>query len=387
MRRILHIIDSLGHTGVATQMMLLARGLHSHGFDVHVAVLNASPKIGWPTGMHDVPTVNIGRRFAIDPLADLRLAVHVARLQPDIVHTWNTVPGMLGPLAAGFIGKFAGGWGRAVSEPPVSSRLIAGFYCIDRLQPAWTACWARQFYRRSERIITNSASVRDWCIGQNLPEDTLTVIPPGVPTAPVSDVSRGQLLQELKLPPSARLIGVIGRLVPETRVQDLVWAADLLRVLHDNLRMLIIGDGPLRSQLEQYARMASDLDHVRFLGDRDDVWRIIPHLDVLWNGSDSRHVSISVLEAMAASVPVVASDVPVNREVVIHGETGYLVPIGIRSGRADRARHTDRIFSDTTQSERLGIAALQKVKRSFRLDTMIQRHMQLYGNCFDAVVG
>ena len=199
-----------------------------------------------------------------------------------------------------------------------------------------------------------------------------------MPSAPNSDVSRGQLLLELQLPPNARLIGVIGRLVPEKRVQDLIWAADLLRVLHDNLRMLIIGDGPLRSQLEQYARMASDLDHIRFLGERDDVWRIMPHLDVLWNGSDNRSVSMAILEAMAAGVPVVASDVPVNRELVIHGETGYLIPIGRRSGRADRARHTDRIFSDTTNSAKLGAAAIQKAKSRFSLDAMVQRHVQLY---------
>ncbi len=201
-----------------------------------------------------------------------------------------------------------------------------------------------------------------------------------MPSAPNSHVSRGQLLLELQLPQNARLIGVIGRLVPEKRVQDLIWAADLLRVLHDNLRMLIIGDGPLRSQLEQYARMASDLDHIRFLGERDDVWQIMPHLDVLWNGSDNRSVSVAILEAMAAGVPVVASDVPVNRELVVHGETGYLIPIGRRSGRADRARHTDRIFSDTTNSAKLGAAACQKAKSIFSLDAMVQRHIQLYGH-------
>ena len=81
--------------------------------------------------------------------------------------------------------------------------------------------------------------------------------------------------------------------------------------------------------------MASDLDHIRFLGERDDLWRIMPHLDVLWNGSDNRSVSVAILEAMAAGMPVVASDVPVNRELVIHGKTGYLIPIGRHCSHAD----------------------------------------------------
>ena len=179
-----------------------------------------------------------------------------------------------------------------------------------------------------------------------LPAEKFAVIPPGVPPAPASDVSREELLRELQLPADARLIGVVGRLVPEKRVKDLIWAADLLRVLHDNLRLLVIGDGPQRPQLEQYARMASDLDHIRFLGERSDVWRIMPHLDVLWNASENRSQSISILEAMAAGVPVIASDTPMNRELVVEGETGYLIPLGSRAGRAARARHTDRIFTD-----------------------------------------
>ncbi len=181
------------------------------------------------------------------------------------------------------------------------------------------------------------------------------------------------MLRELQLPSYARLIGVVGKLVPDSRVQDLIWAADLLRVLHDNLRMLIIGDGPLRSQLEQYARLASDLDHIRFLGERSDLWRIMPHFDVLWNGSENRSVSSSILEAMAAGVPVIASDVPVNREVIVPDETGYLIPLGRRSGRADRARHTDRIFSHATIAERLGSASSRRISEQFSHEKMIQR--------------
>jgi glycosyltransferase involved in cell wall biosynthesis len=382
-RRILHIIDSLGRTGVTAQMLSLARGLKSHGDDVHVAVLNAAPKLDRSIWGAELPVVNIGRRWSIDPLADLRLARYIGELQPDIVHTWNTVPGMFGPHAARFIrlqGQL-GGWGRVRrgGSGAVYPRLVAGFYRIDQLQPAWDAWWMRQFSRSAERIVTNSNTVRDWCIANDLPAEKMIVIPPGVPSALHGDVSRGQLLKELKLPPDARLIGVIGRLVPEKRVQDLIWAADLLRVLHDNLRMLIIGDGPLRTQLEQYARMASDLDHIRFLGVRDDLSRIVPHLDVLWNGSDNRSVSIAMIDAMAAGVPVVASDVPVNREIVVHGETGFLIPVGRRSGRADRARYTDRIFTDSTLADRLRTAAIENAMSKFSLEALVHRHQPLYG--------
>jgi glycosyltransferase involved in cell wall biosynthesis len=81
---------------------------------------------------------------------------------------------------------------------------------------------------------------------------------------------------------------------------------------------------------------------------------------------------------MATGVPVVASDVPVNRELVLHGETGYLIPVGRRSGRADRARHTDHIFTDTALATRLASASQPRARNAFSLDAMIQQHIQLY---------
>jgi glycosyltransferase involved in cell wall biosynthesis len=389
MRRILHIIDSLGYSGTARQLLVLAEGLVEQGFDVHIAALSASLAIPLPfkDGQGEglttplttkIPITCLPRRWPVDPLADAQLVRHVMRLRPDVVHTWNSVPGMLGPIAANWVrqqGRRHVG-ANAVDGP----RLVAGQYRIQPWPPIGESLIERRFARHAVRYLSNSTAVRDWCVARGLRDQRFTVIPPGVPPAPTSDMPRDLLLRLLKLPADARLIGVVGRLVPENRVQDLIWAADLLRVLHDNLRMLIIGDGPLRAQLENYARLASDLDHIRFLGQRRDVRRIVPHLDVLWNASENRSVSSSILEAMAAGVPVIASDVPVNRELVTHEETGYLIPGDRRSGRADRARHTDRIFADASLAARLATASTKRIADHFGADKMIQAHFAMYAD-------
>jgi glycosyltransferase involved in cell wall biosynthesis len=359
MPRVLHIIDSLEYQGGVSQLRALSQGLLRHGYDVHVCTFQHHGPQAAEFAAAGVTTVVVPRRWRLDPLADCQLARHVRRLKPDVVHTWNTVPGMFGPIAA-------------------RCPLVAGYYHINRCQPGWEWAIERRFARRASRLVTNSEAVRGWCVQNGIPAERLTVIPSGVPATRPSDISREELLKRFALPPNARLVGVVGQLIPEKRVQDLIWAADLLRVLHDNLRVLIIGDGPLRAQLEEYARLASDLEHIRFLGAGDDVWRIMPHLDALWNGSENVSQSAAILEAMAAHVPVVASDTPTNRELIIEGETGHLIPLGTRAGRAARARHTDRIISDEALAKRLTEAARNRVHEHFDIEQFVRKHIALY---------
>jgi glycosyltransferase involved in cell wall biosynthesis len=359
MPRILHIIDSLDYHCAATQLLVLARSLARQGFDVHVCALDQhAPRLAEFMAA-GVSTTVIPRRWTLDPLADWQLVRHVRRLRPDVVHTWNSVPGMFGPIAAG-------------------CPFISGHYRIDPWKLNWEWALERRFARHASRYVTNSESVRAWCMRNGLPTEKFTVIPSGIEPARCSDLSREVLLREMRLPADANLIGVVGRLIPEKRVKDLIWAADLLRVLHDNLRLLIIGDGPLWRQLEEYARLASDLDHIRFLGAGSDVWRIMPHLDVLWNASENVGQSAAILEAMAAGVPVVASDTPTNRELVVEGETGYLIPLGTRAGRAARARHTDQVFTLTDLAARLGRAARDRTLHYFSAERLAKKHVELY---------
>jgi glycosyltransferase involved in cell wall biosynthesis len=84
---------------------------------------------------------------------------------------------------------------------------------------------------------------------------------------------------------------------------------------------------------------------------------------------------------MAAGVPVVATDTESNRELVIEGETGYLIPLGNRSGRAARARLTDRIFTDAELASRLGKASMARAADCFAAEQMLQQYLALYESC------
>jgi glycosyltransferase involved in cell wall biosynthesis len=367
MRRVLHITDSLARTGAASQLLVLARGLAEQGFEVHVASLGSDGPLALELSAVGISTTELGRRVVADPLAFYKLQRLVRRIRPDVLHAWDASSAVYAHLAA----KSGG-----------ARNIVVARHEIDPLRTHMSARIDCRITRQASKLVASSEHIRRvWARETGVPPERIALVLPGVPTAPVSGVSREQLLQELHLPPDARLIGVIGRLIPEKRVKDLIWAADLLRVLHDNLRLLIIGDGRLRTSLQQYARMASDLEHIQFLGERADVSRVMPHLDALWNADENRRQSIAMLEAMAAGVPVVASDTPLNRELVVEGETGYLVQLQDRSGRADRARHTDRIVTDSDLATRLGANGVRRVAERFDAERMVEAYAAVYRGC------
>ncbi len=192
-------------------------------------------------------------------------------------------------------------------------------------------------------MVVNSEGVRDFYVRHGTPAERVRVIPNGVAMPDPPATTRRQLLAELGLPERSRLIGLVGRLWPQKRVKDAIWAADLLKVIRDDVHLLVIGDGPQRDRLRRFRDQVRIRDKVHFLGERGDVPRLMPHFDVLWSTSGYEGQSNAILEAMAAGVPVVATDIPGTRELVLPGVTGYLVPVG---DRAAFAKYTERLLND-----------------------------------------
>jgi glycosyltransferase involved in cell wall biosynthesis len=125
----------------------------------------------------------------------------------------------------------------------------------------------------------------------------------------------------------------------------------------------------------RYARQCHIADHIHFLGTRNDVPQLMPHFDLLWLASGFEGLPNVVMEAMAAGVPVVASDIPGTNELVVHGETGFLVPLG---DRAAYARFAHKILEDSGLQARLGAAGRKRIESEFTVDAMVAAHAALY---------
>ena len=373
--KILLVIPTLDRCGAEKQLTLLAANLPKERFDVRVVALTRGGPYEATLREAGVPVDVIGKTAKFSPRAYWRLKKIIRDFRPDVVHTWLFAANAYGRRAAFSLGVPA---------------VVCGERCLDPWKARWQGWVDRRLEPKTDAFAVNSSGIVDFYVERGIPAEKFVVIPNAVETPaprPADADAKVALLKELKLPYEPGrlplLIGLVARLWPQKRVKEALWAADQLKFAQLDFYLLVIGDGPERESLLRYRDALRATDRVRFLGERDDVSRLMPHFDVLWNCSAYEGQSNAILEAQSLGVPVVASDVPGNRDLVIPGETGVLVPEfdgdHIRR-RTALTRETFRLLKDENAATRraLADAARARVEREFSLDALIARHVELY---------
>ncbi len=175
---------------------------------------------------------------------------------------------------------------------------------------------------------------------------------------------------------NVKLIASSTDLVIQNRGKDLIWALDCLRVLHPDTHLVFFGEGSYRSELIRFAEsVGADANVVHFVDDaghRLPAW--LQECDCFWQ-ADATGNQGAILEAMAAQVPVVASETPESMTVVEDGETGFVVPPG---DAAEFARRTNILFSAPLHRQRVIRKAYANVVRNHSIDEMVRAYLQIY---------
>ena len=358
--RILQIIPTFDRAGAEKQFALLCANLPRDEFDVHACALTRSGPYEQLLREADVPVTVIGKRFKVDPAAYRTLQRLIRKLQPEIVQTW---------LFA------ANAYGRAAA---IACRVPVVIGCEQSADPwkGWhQLALDRYLARRTARIIVNGNGVREFYARAGIAADKFVLIPNGIAPHQPSPVTRSDVLARLNLPPDTKLAATVARLWPQKRVRDVIWAAELLTVARDDVHVLIIGDGPERARLQRFRDQVQLQNRVHFLGHRHDVPQLIEHFDVLWLASGYEGLPNILMEAMAAGVPVVATDIPGNRQLVTHGSTGYLVPVG---DHAALAKCAFQILENPSQHTTLRENARREMLAKYPLEKMVHAHAALY---------
>jgi len=216
---------------------------------------------------------------------------------------------------------------------------------------------------------------------QRFPAHKVAVIPNGVDTdrfVPAPDVAG--IRRELGIGPADPVVGIVAALRPEKNHElFLEMARRILRQL-PAAQFLIIGDGPCRNRLQQLADELGVAPHVKFLGSRDDVPRLLAAMDVFALTSQIEANPVSILEAMSVGRPVVATNVGSIHEAVAEGESGFLVP----AGHADRlSRRVLQLLHAPALAQRMGTAARHAVVAHWSLDAMVRGYEELIETVYE----
>ncbi|HET8575944.1 MAG TPA: glycosyltransferase [Methylomirabilota bacterium] len=310
-----------------------------------------------------VDVIALAERPGSPKLNALRMARIFRAWRPDIVHTrnWTCIDAVLGARLAGVPLVVHGEHGREAGDPEGRNR------------------FRRRVRRALAPLITEFVAVsRDlarWLVEEvGVPAAKVTQIYNGVDTETFSTVGRDEARRALGIPDGTVVIGTVGRLDP---VKD---HTALLEAVHRmapdrQVLLVIVGDGPRRSELEQIGRTLALDGRLRLLGERPDVAPILKSLDIFTLPSLGEGISNALLEAMASGLPVVATRVGGNPELVEDGVTGMLV--SPRSAEALAAAF-DRYLSEPGLIRLHGKAGRERVLRDFSLDRMFGAYEALY---------
>jgi glycosyltransferase involved in cell wall biosynthesis len=232
--------------------------------------------------------------------------------------------------------------------------------------------------RLPHRVFAVSEQLKQHMVGEGFPAQTIDVIYNGIAVGPrPGATTRAEVRRELGADASTFVIGTIARLDPVKDLGSLIAAVGAMRhAATDGLTplLVIVGDGPERARLTEVADRFEVGSFVRFLGHRDDARRWLAGCDAYVNCSTSEGVSLTILEAMAAGLPMVATAVGGTPEVV-DDTCAILVPARdadrLRDGLADLA-------ADVSRREALGLAGRARVETRFTIERMVSAYRDVY---------
>jgi glycosyltransferase involved in cell wall biosynthesis len=229
----------------------------------------------------------------------------------------------------------------------------------------------------TDHYVAVSADLRDQGVRAGIYRaKKVTIIPNGLqfdhlPAA----FDAGAKRKALGIPAGVPVIGTVTRFEPQKANETFLRMVQRVLRQAPEVATLIAGDGPQRLELEALAAQLGIADRITFLGWRDDAVELLGVMDVFCMSSRWEGCPMVLLEAMAMRCPVVATDIGGVREIVVAGETGYLVALDDPDAMAQAVL---RLLAAPDQRERMGAAGRQRVERHFGAEAMLAAYADLY---------
>ena len=363
--KITHFVENLERGGLERTVIDLIGAQREAGHECRVICLFQRGPLADELSARGVVVEVCGKSQGIDTKAIRRARAFLQQMPAGILHTHNATAHYHAVLAA---------YGLPLQ------RIINTRHGMGVATRGSRGEW---LYRRSMRLTDYAVAVceaaRDRFAQSGVrPRIRLLSIPNGIRLdafTKASTQARQSLASELELPAGTRIVGTVGRLQP---VKDQATLIRAFKHVHDQVpdaALVIVGDGPLRGELERVAAAEGVAGAVRFLGDRSDVPRLLQGMDLFALSSLSEGYSIALLEACAAGLPIVATRVGGNAEIVRDGVNGALVSAG---DPIVMAASITNLLQSSQRAESMGNAGHAWVEREGSFKTMSERYLRLY---------
>jgi len=377
--RVLRVIARLNIGGPALQATLLTERLDRSRYDSLLVTGREDAAEGNYLALYGktleatVVLPALGRTIdpVRDPIVIAQLVSIMRRVRPHVVHTHTAKAGTLGRLAAWFC------------RVPVIVHTYHGHVLRGYFSPAKTRLFVaieRWLGRHTHRLLAVSARVRrevlDLGIGH---PDGFDVVPLGLDLDRFlgAEAQQGELRRELSFTGPELLVGIVARLAPIKAHEIFLMAAALLSRRIPASRFIVVGDGERRAQLEALAGELGIADRVRFLGWRRDLERVYADLDVAVLTSRNEGSPVSLIEAMAAGRPVIATRVGGVPDLVEDGLNGMLAEADDVEGVA---RAIESVLMAPDRGLAMGAAGRKRVYPAFGAQRLIDDIDRLYSN-------
>jgi glycosyltransferase involved in cell wall biosynthesis len=383
--RVLRLIARLNIGGPARHVAILDEGLRVRGHDTLVVYGSLAAGEGSLERLLDdraLPSIyvpHLGRR--VRPLDDLRAFISIFRAirqrRPDVIHTHTAKAGALGRLAAALHNAITPGRHQAVVVHTFHGHVFSGYFGVAGSMLVRVA--ERALARLTDTIVAISPAQRADLTEtfRIAPPARVQTVPLGLELTPLLRAPReGRgLRQALGLGPSAVVVGFVGRLVPVKDPATLVRAAALARREVADLHLIVAGDGALRASLHGLADDLGIAGSVHFLGWCSDLPSLYAAMDVFVLTSINEGTPVSLIEAMAAGVPAVATRVGGVPDVIRDGVDGMLVPAGDAPAVARAILDT---ISDRALAAQRARAARDRVAERYESARLVDDMEELY---------
>ena len=359
MIRISYIIPTLDQSGAERQLTMLASALPKDEYEVQVIALNRGGPYADQLLASGIKVEVLGKRFRFDPLTYLRLRTALHRFQPQIIQAF---------LFA------ANSYVRMPGMAPAGSRVIVSERCVDSWKSGWQLGLDRRLVARTDAMTANSESVAAFYEQIGMPREKTSVIPNAMPLQ-TPEYTREKAREILGLSPAHKVLGFVGRLAPQKRLKDVIWAFQLLQQVVDNVRLVLIGAGPERDELADLANNFGCRNMIIFAEHRADAFSLMKAFDSFVLASEFEGMSNSLMEAMSLGIPCVVSDIPSNLELVTNEQTGLTFPLG---KGPELTKVLIRLLQDSDLAKQLGEAGQRLIADRHSVETMVQHHQRLY---------